>query len=250
MCMTMPDVRVGEPLSCGSLAVFPLFSERSLFAEDENRLEYLLAHEAMARGTVVVTEVSDEGVVGDLLVRNDGETPVLMLDGSSLMGGKQSRVLNTTALLGGRSETRIPVSCIEVGRWGDTWGQFKSGSHCPPSLRRVIKEGSLSGGGQSSVWMEISRKHRALGVSSRTGDLGAALEAHREKVERLQKQFPYPVACQWSCRRPLRQGHRHRYPRQARDPGESLGSFAGGHAARLPGGAGRGKPGDRCRRFG
>ena len=89
MCVTMPDVRVGEPLSCGSLAVFPLFSECSLFAGDENRLEYLLAHEAMARGSVVVTEVSDEGVVGDLLVRNDGETPVLMLDGSSLMGGKQ-----------------------------------------------------------------------------------------------------------------------------------------------------------------
>jgi len=192
MCMTMPDAGVGEPLSCGSLAVFPLFSGRSLFAEDENRLEYLLAHEAMARGSVVVTEVSNEGVVGDLLVRNDSETPVLMLDGSSLMGGKQSRVLNTTALLGGRSETRIPVSCIEVGRWGGTWGQFKSGSHCPPSLRRVIKEGSLSGGGQSSVWMEIRQKHRALGVSSPTGDLGAALESHREKVEQLKKQFPYP----------------------------------------------------------
>ena len=65
-----------------------------------------------------------------------------MLDGTELRGGKQTRVLNTTVLLGGRSETRIPVSCIEVGRWGDAWGQFKSGSHCPPSLRRVIKEGS------------------------------------------------------------------------------------------------------------
>ena len=146
MCLSMPDVRVGEPLSCGSLAVFPLFSECSLFAQDENRLDYLLAHEAMARGTVVVTEVSDEGVVSDLLVRNDDETPILMLDGTELRGGKQTRVLNTTALLGGRSETRIPVSCIEVGRWGDSWGQFKSGSHCSPSLRRIIKEGSASGG--------------------------------------------------------------------------------------------------------
>ena len=35
--------------------------------------------------------------------------------------------------------------------------------------------------------MEIRRKHRALGVSSGTGDLSAALESHREKVERIEE---------------------------------------------------------------
>ena len=71
---TMPEVRVGEPLSCGSLGVFPLFSERSLFPD--RTLDYLLPNEAMEGGTVVVTEVSEAGSVPELRVRNDGDLPV------------------------------------------------------------------------------------------------------------------------------------------------------------------------------
>src|SRR5208282_2123034 len=100
MCMTMPDVRVGEPLVYNSLAVFPLFSESATFAEEENRLDYLLAHEAMAAGTVTVREVSDAGSVPDLLVENNGDLPCLILEGTELRGSKQSRMLNTTALIG------------------------------------------------------------------------------------------------------------------------------------------------------
>ncbi len=108
---TIPDIRVGELLSCGSLGVFPLYSEPSLFPD--RTLDYLLPHEAMDRGTVVVTEVSEAGSVPDLLVRNDSDLPVLMLDGTELRGGKQSRVLNATVLLGGWSQTHIPCPALK-----------------------------------------------------------------------------------------------------------------------------------------
>jgi hypothetical protein len=195
--LTLPEFRVGEPLSCGSLGVFPLFSERSLFPD--RALDYLLPNEAMEGGTVVVTEVSEAGSVPEVRVRNDGDLPVLMLDGTELRGGKQCRVLNTSVLLGGRSETLIPVSCVERGRWEHSPKDFSSGSHCPPSLRGIIKEGFAPGGrvvhhsDQLRVWMEIRRKHERMGVSSETGDISDALEAHREKVERLKAEFPYPA---------------------------------------------------------
>ena len=194
----LPELRVGEPLNCEALTVFPLFSARSLFSNPA--VDYLLHDEAMDRGAVAVTEVSEDGSIPELLVDNTGETPVLMLDGTELRGGKQTRVLNTTVLMGGRSRTRIPVSCVEQGRWKQLSRKFHYGSHSSPSLRRVIKEGLISGGGrpgrrrsdQIAVWMEVRRKHRTLGVSSETADMSEALESRREQVERMKTRFCYP----------------------------------------------------------
>jgi hypothetical protein len=197
----MPEIRVGEPLRCGALAVFPLFSQHSMFSEEESHLDYLLAHEAMERGAVAVTEVSEAGSVPEVLVRNNGNLPVLFLEGVELRGAMQNRTLNTTVLAGGRSHTRIPVSCVEPGRWRQLSRKFRPGSHCPPSLRSIIKDGTIASGGgsegrhlnQCAVWTEIQRKHRMLGVSSETGDMSAALESRHQEIERMKAEFPCPA---------------------------------------------------------
>jgi len=50
---------------------------------------------------------------------NRGNKPVLLIDGEELADTKQHRVLNTSILLKEASETKIPVSCTERGRWSD-----------------------------------------------------------------------------------------------------------------------------------
>jgi hypothetical protein len=52
-----PEVRVGDPVAHGALAVFPLF------AETPGRVEDLLADEAIAAGSVFVEEVGQAGSV-------------------------------------------------------------------------------------------------------------------------------------------------------------------------------------------
>ena len=148
---------------------------------------------------VTVREVSQAGSIPDLLVQNDGDLPCLILEGTELRGHKQHRMLNATALVGSRSHARIPVSCVEHGRWRSDSQRSISGSHCPPSLRGFLKGSAASprrglGSHQVAFWAEIRRKHRAMGVASTTEDLSAALEAHREKVEQVQKQIPYPAS--------------------------------------------------------
>ena len=223
----LPEVRVGEPLHCEALTVFPLFAERSLFSP-----EYILAHEAMELGTVTVREVSDAGSIPDLLVENNGDLPCLILEGTELRGSKQHRMLNATALIGQKSQARIPVSCVEQGRWRYESQQSSSGSHCPPSLRSLLKGSAASrrhglGSHQIAMWAEIRRKHRALGVPSTTEDLSAALDTHRERVEQVQKRLPYPNTSQRDRRSPWRQAHLHRHPRQAHDPGKGVESSDG-----------------------
>jgi hypothetical protein len=189
MILPITDVRVGEPSVCGGVAVFPLFSEPSLFPG--STCDYALAHEAMAAKTVAVCEVSEQGEVGELLVDNGGDLPCLLLEGTELRGAKQHRMLNTTVLVAGRSQTRIPVACVEHGRWQYESRRFCSGSHCPPSLRRFLKRtaGGRRGSDQIALWAEIRRQHRAMGVSSTTEDL-SALGTHAK----MTRQVPYPAS--------------------------------------------------------
>ena len=91
---SFPEVRVGEPMHCGALTVFPLYPERCLFS-----LEYLLASEAMAAGTVTVREVSEEGSVCELAVENAGDRPVLFLEGEELTGAKQNRAVSSSVVV-------------------------------------------------------------------------------------------------------------------------------------------------------
>ena len=73
MNLHIPEIRVGEPTICGGVAVFPLFAEPSLFPDGSGSCDYALAGEAMAAGTVAVSEVSEAGQVPYLLLDNCGD---------------------------------------------------------------------------------------------------------------------------------------------------------------------------------
>ncbi len=87
--------------------------------------EYVTLREAIERGVFSVTETSEGGSVPELRVVNTGDAAVLLLDGEELLGAKQNRVLNTTILVGPRSTTRVPVSCVEHGRWSYREREFR-----------------------------------------------------------------------------------------------------------------------------
>ena len=133
---------------------------------------------------------------------------------------------------------------------------FSSGSHCPPSLRRVIKEGfgswQAKAGHRSDqlrVWMEIRRKHERMGVSSETGDMSEAAGGTPREGGTAEGGVPVSCRCKRDRRGARWRGHLHRPPRQGCDSGEDLGSLAGRHAPGPAGEAGSGTPGDQ-RRFG
>jgi hypothetical protein len=192
---TFPGIRVGDPIRHESLTVFPLFSEPN------GLVEYLLSDEALKAGSVTVQEISDGGSVPDLLVENTGDTRVLFLEGEELVGAKQNRILNTSVLLPAHSKIKIPVSCVERGRWAYLSRHFGSaGRHSPSKLRHTLKSSVsmslLSGTGhrsdQGRVWEEVDKQQASLGVSSHTSAMSDSFIAHQEQIDEVAAQIMYP----------------------------------------------------------
>ena len=150
--------------------MFPLFSEGSL---PDRAVDYLLSHEAMEQGAVIVSEASDKGVVSELVVENNGDRPVLFLMGRNCVGRSRTGQSTPRCWSEADSLTNIPVYCVERRRWSEPCVRFRPGTHSPPSMRRVFKEGWVPGRklgsrpDQNAVWAEVRRKHATLKVSLR-----------------------------------------------------------------------------------
>ncbi|NQU26292.1 MAG: hypothetical protein HQ567_33825 [Candidatus Nealsonbacteria bacterium] len=194
MPVTLPEIRVGDPIRHDGLAVFPLFAEPS------SDVEYVLSDEAINAGSVAVEEVSETGSVPDLAVENKGDVRVLFLEGEELVGAKQNRILNTSVLVAAHSKTKIPVSCVEAGRWGYKSHRFGSGgTHSPSKLRYCLRSSvsqSLKAerghrSDQGEVWKEVARQQEALGTVSGTSAMSDTFEAHRQRLGEFQEKLRY-----------------------------------------------------------
>jgi hypothetical protein len=102
----LEKVSFGTPSAFRNLTLTPILLKDGPLSS----VEPLCLEEALAAGTLRVSEVSAEGHVPELRVRNTGDAPVLILDGEELVGAKQNRIVNVTILVAPLSDVVIPVS--------------------------------------------------------------------------------------------------------------------------------------------
>jgi hypothetical protein len=187
----LSDVWLGELQVFKNMAIVPLFVSHN------SGPEYGLLKEALDEALIAITEVDPSGSVPELKVVNTSPRPILLLDGEELMGAKQNRVLNTSILLEGNSETVIPVSCTEQGRWHYTSPTFSDSdlimSHRSRATKTLTVTGSLRVGRgylseQGRVWSAINALHVASGTTSQTLALRDVYTARAEELE------PYSIA--------------------------------------------------------
>lgn len=198
MGVSFPTLWVGNPSRYQSLAVFPLF------AEPIRPVDYVLSDEAISTGRTVVQECGEQGAVNELVVDNRADKLVLFLEGEELQGAKQNRVLNTSVLVPPQSRLRIPVSCVEQGRWRYTSQEFSSGLTMSPSKLRYSLKSSVSlslrrnmghSSDQSSVWSEVQRQQKALQVTSATAALSDTIAVNLQHVARFAAALKYVEGC-------------------------------------------------------
>lgn len=212
----LKGLRIEKPqVAEDAFAVFPLTTE------NYNARGYLTLDEAVQRGLV---SISESGSVREIIVVVDGETPVLVVEGTVVVGGKQNRTVNISLLLdAGGKEHIIPVSCVEAGRWsfrrpsryyepttsrrGRIEREEREEVYEPrmfmlseftahANLRRKKTASAVRSymvtnalfadqNTQNTVWREVERMHRDTGVQSPTEDEMAFYERYLPTIEDL-----------------------------------------------------------------
>jgi hypothetical protein len=185
-------------LSLGEIQIFQNMAIMPLFVPLNGGPDYRLLKEALDQAEITITEIGQSGSVPELQVINTVPRPILLLDGEELVGAKQNRVLNTTILLKGNSETIIPVSCTEQGRWRYTSPTFSDSGVIMSQQSRAIKTDTVTSllhsglrfaSDQSRVWANVRKLHADAGTTSQTMAMRDVYTAKTEELEAYGEAF-------------------------------------------------------------
>ena len=185
-------MELGAGASFENMAVFELLMPTN------GGPEYITLREALEKGVFSVTEVSEGGSVPELMVANKGDAPVLLLDGEELRGAKQNRILNTTILVAPKSSTKVPVSCVEHGRWSYQEREFSESGNVMHREMRMLNVRKVSESlrtekqfrsDQGEIWDKVSELHCEMAVPSRTGAMRDVYEAKGGDLDGYLKSF-------------------------------------------------------------
>jgi hypothetical protein len=181
--------QLGDAVEHRGIVIAPLFPKRDPVAD------YVTLDEALSSG-LTVREVDESGSVPELVVENPLDARVLLHDGEELVGAKQNRILNVSVLVDAKSTLRIPVSCVEQGRWARVSRSFTPGGHVSNAhLRRRKAEAQAAqpmarGIAQSEVWGELRETAMRMSVHSPTGASSDLYRAHERDLRSLEVRFP------------------------------------------------------------
>ena len=152
--LMIPTLHVGQGTHVGALSVFPVWTDAPVVSGlDTGRA----AH-------VQVAEREGSPVVGELVLKNQGAKPALLVAGELFEGGWQHRALNHDILLMAGQQLVASVSCVESGRWHGATAQVRR-SRRASMMVRSAQTLADSDTRQGQVWERVSRYDNAFGAS-------------------------------------------------------------------------------------
>lgn len=168
----LPSLHVGRGVECGSVTVFPVWTD----SESVRGIDW-------AGKGLTIDEV-DGGSVRKLRVTNSTGEAQLILEGDILEGGRQDRMAGETTLVMPNESVVIPVNCVEAGRWNSGRGHrstnLKASYSVREARRRAFKE--AAGSPQQAVWNRIARVEEGLGEFSATSNFKERAVSRRDSV--------------------------------------------------------------------
>lgn len=179
---------VGAPSGVGALAVFPLLGCGPA-------VDVVTLGQALCEGTQAC-ELPDRASVNDIVVSNPTRHVVLLLDGEEVVGAQQNRVFDGSVLVPAHSELRVPVCCVEQGRWdgrahGARFGSSSQVAH--PELRAAMARRRDPGTGrtdQLEVWSQVSQRIARTGTETATRSMADVYSGCRVSLDAVVERVP------------------------------------------------------------
>ena len=182
----LASITLGAPAQFKNMTLIPLF------AAADRAPGYLLLNDALERKLARVSEVSEAGRVPELMFVNDAAEKILLVDGEELTGARQNRILNVSMLVGAHRELKIPVSCVEAGRWHYKSRHFESAGRTLFARARANKMRKVSASlrdygsrhsDQGEIWNDISAKAKFMRCDSPTESMSDIFEQQQSQIE-------------------------------------------------------------------
>ncbi len=159
--------------------------------------------EALKRGSIHVLETGEMDNIR--IINRRGRT--VIIDGETLIGGAQNRMINAGAVFDGKEESEMPSSCVEVHRWecgGDktilpgkrlfrdtdvVFGSLKR-LKMTESVRSLHKDRAISID-QRKVWKHIAEVFGVSGAKTKTLDMHDLYEFWDKPLHILSRRFTF-----------------------------------------------------------
>lgn len=153
---------------------------------DKGDEEMITLSDGMKSGEIQARET---GMMDKVHVVNKSSVRAVALEGETLVGGAQNRIINAGAAIEPHCEIELPSSCVEVRRWDCKPGhsdpipagrkKFEKSDFGFGSLRRLKMEAAIHSLrtdrevriDQKTVWEHIVRQFGFSGASTKTLDL-------------------------------------------------------------------------------
>lgn len=195
---SLDDAAIGRPITRAGISFFPVYLP-------DNKVPRIATGPKAKR---VVDEL-EQASVPELQVTNRGKKPLLLVSGEQFVGGKQNRTVNVSVLVAAATTLKVPVSCLEQGRWGRREEFRAAATNAPRRVRRRVHDAvaaqagtpSARYGAQGEVWDAIDGELRAMRMASPTAAIADADEVFdRERgrgdaAEELARRGPLPGQC-------------------------------------------------------
>ena len=199
---TLEHAAVGRPLNRLGFSLFPVYLPPAN-----------LPPIATGPGSGLVVDELPNASAPTLSVTNPTDRAILLIEGESLVGGAQNRTLNVSVLVPAGATLKIPVTCLEQGRWGARRA-FQYGDVMAPRRVRRTKQDAVAQrmatvgahsferhADQGAVWQMVDRELGRMGVDSSSramSDAKAFFDRdpdRRNAVEQLVTMGPLPGQC-------------------------------------------------------
>ena len=191
------ELQIGNPTICNNLAIVPLLNDKN---PDPN---YFTLDEGLSASLFQVEELDGDASVNDILFRNKSEKFALLFEGEEFLGAMQNRILNVSIFVTPQTKQRVPVSCVEAGRWHHRHKdrekqQFRAANRMHYARGRAFENQAVSANldlnqqyrsDQSGIWSDIELKSRRMNASSPSSASDAMYVSSESKIDDYVKSF-------------------------------------------------------------
>lgn len=173
-------ISIGRPITREGVSLFPVYVHDAALDR------------GVKGGGDVTVEEREHAQVPTLVATNHGDTPVVLVEGETVVGGQQDRTINVSVLLPAGASVDLPVSCVQAGRWhgerrfrkGKTYASRRVRRTKQAGVGRNVRATGRKASYQGAVWDAIGVELARLQVHESTAAFTAADEVF-ERDDRL-----------------------------------------------------------------